>query len=62
MWVAHLGMAAARGPLDTILVASGAVVVIVTTILSVLYLIRPGETRADHIKRLVLEEGREGLP
>jgi hypothetical protein len=39
--------------------AAGGVVVIVTTIYSVLYLIRPGETNADHIKRRILEDGRE---
>jgi hypothetical protein len=48
-----------HGPLDVTLVALGVVVVIVTTICSLLYLIRPGETNADHIKRRILEDGRE---
>ena len=48
------------GPLDVTLVALGVVVVIVTTIYSLLYLIRPGEASADHIKRRILEEGRGG--
>jgi hypothetical protein len=58
---AHHAMASAtHGPVDVVLVALGVVVVSVTTIYSLLYLIRPGETRADHIKRRILEDGREG--
>lgn len=58
---AHHAMAPeTHGPLDVTLVASGVVLVIVTTIYSLLYLIRPGETNADHIKRRILEdEGEE---
>jgi hypothetical protein len=48
-----------HGPLDVTLVALGVVVVIVTTSYSLLYLIRPGETNTDHIKRRILEDGRE---
>jgi len=58
---AHHAMAPeTHGPLDVTLVALGVVIVIVTTIYSLLYLIRPGETNADHIKRRILEdEGEE---
>jgi hypothetical protein len=48
-----------HGPLDITFVALGVVVVVVTTIYSLLYLIRPGETKADHIKRRILEDGHE---
>jgi hypothetical protein len=48
------------GPLDVTLVGLGVVVVIVTMIYSLLCLVRPGEASADHIKRRILEEGREG--
>ena len=34
--------------------------VVVTTFYTLLYLIRPGETSDDHIKRRILEDGREG--
>ena len=57
----HHGVAPdAYGPLDLTIVALGVVVVIVTTIYSLVYLVRPGEAGADHIKRRILEEGREG--
>jgi hypothetical protein len=45
------------GAFDMALVALGVVVVIVTTIYSVLYLVRPGETGEDHIKRRILDDG-----
>lgn len=58
---AHHAIASDKhGPLDVTLVALGVVVLIVTTIYSLLYLIRPGETSAAHIKRRILEDGREG--
>ena len=47
------------GPLDATFIALGVVVVLVTTIYAVLYLVRPGETSADHIKRRILDEERE---
>lgn len=57
---AHHAMASeTHGPLDFTLVAVGVAVVIVTTTCSLLYLIRPGEMNADHIKRRILEDGRE---
>jgi hypothetical protein len=49
-------MASAHGPLDVALVGLGAVIVVVTTIYSVLYLVRPGERAADHIKRRILQD------
>ena len=55
----HHAMTAAHGPGEVMLVALGVVVVIATTIYSTLYLIRPGETGADHIKRRILDDGRE---
>jgi hypothetical protein len=36
-------------------------VVLVTTLYTVLYLIRPGEKGLDHIKRRILDEGYRGL-
>jgi len=57
----HHAAASAQGPLDITLVALGVIVVVVTTIYSLLYLIRPGETGEDHIKRRILEDGREGF-
>jgi len=57
---AHHAMAPeTHGPLDVTVVALGVVVVIVTTSYSLLYLIRPGEMNTDHIKRRILEDGRE---
>jgi hypothetical protein len=53
-------MSSEHGPLDLALVALGVVAVIVTTIYSLLYLIRPGETGEDHIKRRILQEGTRG--
>jgi hypothetical protein len=56
---AHHAVASETHPLDVTIVALGGVVVIVTTIYSMLYLICPGETNPDHIKRRILEDGRE---
>ena len=53
-------MASEHGPLDIALVALGVVVVIGTTIYSFLYLIRPGETGEDHIKRRILQDWTRG--
>jgi hypothetical protein len=52
---------ATHGPLEVMLVALGVLVVAVTTVYSLLYLIQPRETRADHIKRRILQDGREGI-
>ena len=41
-------------------VAAGVIAVVVTTFYTLLYLIRPGETSGTHIKRRILEDGREG--
>ena len=55
---AHHAMASGTpGAFDMALVALGVLVVTVTTIYSVLYLIRPGETGEDHVKRRILEDG-----
>lgn len=43
---------------DVVLVALGALVVVATTVYTVVYLVRPGETAADHIKRRILDEDR----
>ena len=43
----------------SVLVAVGVIAVVVTTAYTLLYLIRPGETSEDHIKRRILEDGRE---
>ncbi len=56
----HTMTSGGPGALDVTLLALGVLIVIVTTIYSLLYLIRPGETSQDHIKRRVLEDGREG--
>ena len=59
---AHDAMSgAANGPVDMVLVGVGAVVVIVSTFYSLLHLIRPGETRTDHIKHRILEDGHEAF-
>lgn len=52
----HHAMAGTHGSVEVMLVALGVVVVIVTTVYSALYLIRPGETSADHIKRRILDD------
>ena len=49
-----------HGPFDVTLVVLGVIVVVVTTIYTLLYLWRPGEASADHIKRRILEDRREG--
>jgi hypothetical protein len=54
-------MAATHTWLDLLLVTVGVVVVVVTTVYTVLYLVRPGETGETHIKRRILEDDREGL-
>ena len=43
------------------LVGLGLVVVIATTFYALRYLICPGESSADHIKRRILEDGHEAL-
>jgi hypothetical protein len=43
-----------------VLVAAGVIAVVVTTFYTLLYLIRPGETDYNHIKRRILEDGPEG--
>jgi hypothetical protein len=53
-------MSSEHGPLDIALVALGVVVVIVTTIYSLLLLIRPGERDEAHIKRRILDDGTRG--
>jgi hypothetical protein len=42
-----------------VLVVLGAIVVIVTTAYTLMYLIHPGETGEDHIKRRILEDERQ---
>jgi hypothetical protein len=57
---AHHAMAFTHTWLDVALVAAGVIAVVVTTFYALLYLIRPGETSDTHIKRRILEDGREG--
>ena len=54
-------MAATHTWLDLFLVTVGVVVVVVTTVYTGLYLVRPGEASETHIKRRILEDEREGL-
>ncbi|MEO8484256.1 MAG: hypothetical protein ABI634_18745 [Acidobacteriota bacterium] len=54
----HAMTSPTHGPLDMTLVVLGGGVVIVTTIYSLLYLIRPGERSAEHVKYRILEDGR----
>ena len=57
---AHHAMASTYTWLDVVLVAAGVIAVVLTTFYALLYLIRPGETSDTHIKRRILEDGREG--
>jgi hypothetical protein len=50
----HMDMS--RGPRDTVLVWAAVLVVVATTIYTVRFFVRPGETGADHIKRRILRE------
>ena len=43
---------------DVAIVVAGAVVVLVTTAYTVLYLARPGETDPQHVKRRILDDDR----
>jgi len=58
MLVDH-AMAAAHTWWDLLLVTLGVIVVVVTTAYAVLYLVRPGEPSETHVKRRILEDGRE---
>ena len=53
---AAMSHASEPGALDIALAVLGVAVVIVTTIYSVLFLVRPGETAEHHIKRRILED------
>jgi hypothetical protein len=57
---AHHAVASTHTWLDMVLVAAGVIAVVVTTFYTLLYLILPGETDYNHIKRRILEDGREG--
>ena len=57
---AHHAMASTHTWLDVVLVAAGVIAVVATTFYTLLYLIRPGETGATHIKRRILEDRGEG--
>jgi hypothetical protein len=57
---AHHAMASTHTWLDVVLVAAGVIAVVVTTLYTLLYLIRPGETSGTHIKRRILEDRGEG--
>jgi hypothetical protein len=50
----HMDMT--HGPLDSVLVWGAVLVVLATTIYTVRFFVRPGETGEDHIKRRVLRE------
>jgi hypothetical protein len=56
----HHMLATTHSVPDVVLVTVGAVVVIMTVIYTVWYLIRPGETGDEHIKRRILTDGHEG--
>ncbi len=43
---------------DVLLVALGAIVVVMTTAYTVMYFIRPGEAAVSHIKRRILDDDR----
>ncbi len=58
---AHHAMASTHTWLDAVLVTVGVIAVVVTTFYTLLYLLRPGETDDTHIKRRILEDGREGF-
>ena len=60
MLIAH-ATAATHTWLDLLLVIIGVIVVVVTTACTLLYLVRPGEASETHIKRRILEDGREGF-
>lgn len=45
-----------NGPLDIILVALGAITVLLVCIYTVKYLLRPRENNPDHIKRQILRD------
>jgi hypothetical protein len=49
-------VASTHSPQDVVIVVLGAVAVVVTIAYTLLYLVRPGETAADHIKRRILDD------
>lgn len=51
-----MAMGGPDGPLDIVLVALGAVIVLLVCIYTVKFLIRPRENNPDHIKRRVLRD------
>jgi hypothetical protein len=57
---AHHVVAASRTVPDVALVLLGAIVVVMTTIYTVWFLIRPGESGDRHIKRRILDDRHEG--
>jgi hypothetical protein len=59
--MARHAMATSHSSGEVVLVVLGALIVLVTTLYTVLYLIRPGEKGQDHIKRRILDEGYRGL-
>lgn len=52
-------MASTHTAQEMVLVVLGAIVVIVTTAYTLMYLIHPGETGEDHIKRRILDDERQ---
>ena len=55
----HVMAAATHTVPDVVLVTLGGIIVIVTTIYTVWFLVRPGETGDEHIKRHILGDGHE---
>lgn len=50
-----------QGNSDYFIVIAAAVFVLITLVFAVKFLVRPGEKRADHIKRSILQGGNHGL-
>lgn len=46
------------GTLDYIIISGAAVIVLATLILSIRFLVRPGETDPNHIKNLIISDER----
>lgn len=51
-----MAMGGPDGPVDIVLVALGAVIVLLVCIYAVKFLIRPRENNPDHIKRRILRD------
>lgn len=52
----HMAAGGPTGPFDIVLVALGAVIVLLVCVYTVKFLIRPRENNPDHIKRRILRD------